>query len=522
LILKNLKKNVMRKFLFIIVVAISLLASCTRNFDETNPNQPTIVTFWKSGDDAIKGLNAVYSIFHRGYAGYSRAMYFHGMLKGDEGFGAGGDGGLNTLMSFSMNDNNFGLTSDTWKNMYEGINRANQVIAFVPAIQMDPALQARMIAEAKFLRGLFYFNLTLYFGRPPLILEVSNISLQPANASPEQAWDQVAKDFTEAAAALPVNYGSADLGRATKGAAYAMLGKTYLQQKKYQPAADAFAWLVTGPGASNYSLMTNYGDNFIITKENNLESVFEIQFALRDDENSDNDADEAARPNPGASIAKFYAPGGGPGFQDGAARRWVVDTFNLEKTALGQRDPRLAVTFLYDSTDVRGPQFTQIYGVTHATRYGTGGDSKKVWYRKLLNEHWRDFESFNSPNNYRMVRYADVLLMYAEALNGLGQTAAAYTYVDRVRVRAGLLPLSVVKPGLNQQQFLNQLKHERITELTGEGWRFADLARWGDLSPALAVRDPEFTNFRVGKHEWYPIPQSDIDLNPNLTQNPGY
>jgi hypothetical protein len=291
---------------------------------------------------------------------------------------------------------------------------------------------------------------------------------------------------------------------------------------------DAFAWLVTGPGASIYNLMADYRDNFIITKENNIESVFEIQYALRNDENSDNDVDEAARPNPGASIAKFYAPGGSrqgldnPGFQDGAARRWVVNEFHVEKTATGARDPRLAATFLYDSTDVRGPDFTMIYGKTHTDRYGTGSESKKVWYRKLLNDHWRDFESFNSPNNYRMVRYADVLLMYAEALNGLGQTTAAYPYVDRVRVRAGMRPLSVAMPGLSQTAFLNQLKHERIVELSGEAWRFADLARWGDLSPALASRDAEFINFRVGKHEWYPIPQTDIDLNPNLTQNPGY
>jgi starch-binding outer membrane protein, SusD/RagB family len=510
----------MRKLL-IIISALTFLSACKRDFDEPNPNQPTLETFWKTSDDAVRGINSVYSLFHRGYAGYSRAIYFHGMLRSDEGYGSGGDGGLNTLMSFSMDDNNFGLTADFWSNMYEGINRANQVITNVPGIQMDPTLQTRIIGEAKFLRGLFYFNLTLYFGRPPLVLEPSKIGLQPPNATPEQAWAQVATDFTDAAAALPVNYGASDVGRATKGAAYAMLGKAYLQQRKYQDAVNAFAWLVTGPGASNYALMTNYADNFVISRENNLESVYEIQFAFRDDENSDNDADEAARPNPGASIAKFYAPPG-PGFQDGAARRWVVDTFNLEKTALGERDPRVGVTFLFDSTDVRGPQFTMIYGTTHAARYGTSGDAKRVWYRKLLNDHWRTTETFNSPNNYRMVRYADVLLMYAEALNGLGQTAAAYPYVDRVRVRAGLLPLSVARPGLNQQQFLNQLKHERITELSGEAWRFADLQRWGDLSPALAVRDPEFTNFRVGKHEYYPIPQSDIDLNPNLTQNPGY
>ena len=504
------------------IFAVALFSSCKKDFDEANPNSPTIASFWKTSDDAIKGVNAIYSMYHRGYAGFSRAMYFHGMLKSDEGYGSGGDGGLNTLMSFSMDDTNFGLTRDTWGNLYEGIYRANQVIAFVPGIEMDATLRSRLVAEAKFLRGLFYFHLTLYFGRPPLILEPSQPSLQPKNATNEEAWAQVAKDFIEASADLPTSYDNQNLGRATRGAAYAFLGKTYLQQKKYQQAADAFAWFITGPGAGIYSLMQNYRDNFIISKENNAESIYEIQFALREDENSDNDADEGARPNPGASIAKFYAPGGGPGFQDGAARRWVVDTLLAERTLAGAVDPRLAATFLFDSTDPRGPDFTMIYGQTHTSRYGTGGDSKKVWYRKLLNDHWRDFESFNSPNNYRMIRFADVLLMYAESLNALGQTAAAYPFVDTVRTRAGLRRLTAVMPGLNQTQFLNQLKHERITELSGEGWRFADLQRWGDLSPALSFRDPEFANFVVGKHEYYPIPQSDIDLNPNLTQNSRY
>ena len=512
----------MKKLMYIIFLAFTCFASCEKDFDESNPNQLTVSNFWKSEEDAVRGINAVYSTFHRGAAGYSRWLYFHGMLRSDEGYGSGGDGNLNTLMSFVQTDYDLFLTRETWENMYVGIYRANQVIANVPLITMDATLQKRIVAEAKFLRALFYFNLTLYFGRPPLVLEPPSSnpsSVLPLNATPEEAWGQVAQDLTEAAADLPNSYTGANLGRATRGAAYALLGKTYLQQKKYQQAVDAFAWLVTGPGASLYDLMPNYRDNFISTAENNKESVFEIQFALKDNENSDNDIDEGARPNPGASISKFYAPGGGPGFQDGGARRWVVHEFLQERTTTNQRDPRLDVTFLYDSTDVRGPNFTMIYGQTFASRYGNGPDSRRVWYRKLLNDHWRNTETFNSPNNYRLIRYADVLLMYAEALNGLNQTANAYQYVNRVRARAGLAPLT---PGMTQQQFLNQLKHERITELSGEGWRFADLQRWGDLSPALQVRDPEFTNFIVGKHEWYPIPQRDIDLNPNLTQNPKY
>jgi starch-binding outer membrane protein, SusD/RagB family len=126
-----------------------------------------------------------------------------------------------------------------------------------------------------------------------------------------------------------------------------------------------------------------------------------------------------------------------------------------------------------------------------------------------------------------VIRYAGVLLMYAEALNELGQTAAAYTYVDRVRQRAGLAKLSDVMPGLSKEAFLQQLMHERITELTGEDVRWLDLERWGFLDDQskidiLRSRDFEFDNFKLGKNKYLPIPQSEIDINPNLKQNPMY
>jgi hypothetical protein len=121
-----------------------------------------------------------------------------------------------------------------------------------------------------------------------------------------------------------------------------------------------------------------------------------------------------------------------------------------------------------------------------------------------------------------MIRYADVLLMYAECLNGLDRTAEAYQYVNRVRERAGMSPLEDIRPNMNQDQFLAQIKHERIVELAGEAWRWSDLLRWDDLSTDLQVRDPEFANFIEGRHEYYPIPQTDIDLNPNIDQNPNY
>jgi hypothetical protein len=511
----------MKRIISIITLSIIILAGCKRDFDAVNPNAPTIDAFWKTSDDAVRGLTAVYGTFYRTPGLYSRWIYFHGTLKSDEGFGSGGDGGLNNLVSFNQTDYNMGLTAITWETLYVGVFRANQVITNVPDIPMDATLKNRVIAEAKFLRALFYYNLTLYFGRPAIVLQPSKIEDVPSNATTAEAYAQVAKDLNEAIPNLPTSYPGSEVGRATKGAAYALLGKTYLQQKMYGPAEEAFRWLVTGEGRNIYDLMPNYRDNFLITSENNRESIFEIQFNENPTENTDDDVREDLVNNTGTSIAQFYGPPG-VGFGDGAARRWVIDEFLQEQTATGGRDPRLAASFIYSHTNEAGPTATMVYGQTFAQRYPSGGNANGVWFRKLLNDHWKNQEGFRSPNNYRLIRYADVLLMYAEALNGLNRTAEAYPFIDRVRQRAGLRTLTVAKPGLGQAAFLTQLKHERIVELAGEGWRWADLARWGDLGPALASRDAEFTNFIVGRHEYYPIPQRDIDLNPNLRQNPNY
>jgi hypothetical protein len=278
-------------------------------------------------------------------------------------------------------------------------------------------------------------------------------------------------------------------------------------------------WLVEGEGKNIYGLMPNYRDNFLTTTENNMESVFEWQFELNPGENHDDDTD-MSRPdnlNYGTSLAQFFGPPG-VGWSDGEAQRWLINEFLTETTTGGQRDPRLATSLLFDNTDPAGPDATMIYGQTFTQRYGAG--NQRVWFRKFQNDHWKNFEGYNSPNNWRYIRYADVLLMYAEALNATGSTANAYQYVDRVRQRAGLPTLTAARPGLNQAQFLAQIKHERITELSGEGHRWNDLARWGDLGAPSATRDAAFANFDVGKHELLPIPQQEIDINPELDQNP--
>ncbi|MFL5739557.1 MAG: RagB/SusD family nutrient uptake outer membrane protein [Flavisolibacter sp.] len=525
----------MKKIFFSLAVLLFLTEGCKKSeLTIPNPNQATTQQFWLTASDAQQAVNAVYSTYHR--AGLSRWMHFLNIVRADEGFSTSPAPWIRNFYDlFVYTDYNDGLISSLWEDCYVGVNRSNQVLDHVPNINMDASLKQQLLGEAQFMRGLFYYILALHFGNVPILLHANKPGDYPPTSTQDQVYAQAAQDFTAAAAVLPTSYNASNKGRATKGAAYAMLGKTYMQQKKYQQAKDALAWLAEGPGAGIYSLVTNYRDNFIETAENNSESVFEFQNAANPIDAFDNDAGDGDpnhtpdRLNYGTSIPPFFAPR--PiGFTDGQAERWVVWEFLKEKQTNGQRDPRVAATFLYDSTDVRGPDFTLVYGQTWTSR-GYSNDvtdpigvatNRTVYWRKFLDDATMNGEVFHSGNNYRFVRYADVLLLYAEALNALNQTTQAYPFVDKVRVRAGLATLSAAMPGLSQAQFLNQLKHERITELSGEGHRWEDLSRWGELGPQLASRDPAFANFKVGKNEFLPIPQFDLDINPNLKQNPGY
>lgn len=510
----------MKKFIMLAIAAITITVSgCKKYLDVTDPNAPTTTIYWKTSDDAQKGVNAIYSTFHR--AGICRWYFFATMIRADEGWSTSPDANIqNNFDQFINNNYNYGNFTGIWNDLYVGVNRANQVLDNVPAINMDATLKNRLLGEAKFLRALFYYHLATLWGNVPLQLKSSTPTDLPPTSSQAQVYAQVEKDLTDAAAALPASYTGADIGRATKGAANALLAKAYMQQHNYQAALQPLQSVIQ---SNVYSLVSNYQNNFLSTTEFNSESVFEYGNALNPNDNHDDDTQLAGEDNLnyGSSIPPFFAPR--PiGFTDGQARRWPIAEFEKEKTTAGGRDPRLAATYLFDSTDVRGPNYTIIYGQTFASRYGT--NDPDVWFRKFLNDNngAATGDSFHSPNNYRFIRYADVLLMYAECLNETSATAQAYQYVDQVRQRAGLATLSSVAPGMNHDQFLAQIKHERITELTGEGHRWEDLARWGDLGPQLQTRDAGFKNFVKGKHELLPIPQQDLDINPHLKQNPGY
>lgn len=506
------------KKIFIIITVILLAAGCDTSLDIENPNALTSESYWNNEEDAIAGVNSIYSTLHRG--SISRWMFFYYIIRSDEGMSVSPATDIvNNMDQFIVTNYNYSNAYGVWHDLYVGIYRANQVIAYVPDINMDESLRARIIAEAQFMRGLFYYYLVTLWGNVPIMDEPSSPTDKPSTSPVEDVWAFIETDLLEAADALPESYtDDADLGRATRGAAKTLLAKAYMQQGEYDNALDPLEWMVEGDGSDVYALMDDYRDNFLITTENNKESVFEWQFDENTTETTDDDT-STPNQNYGSSLPQFFGPSS-IGWSDGEANRWVTRAFLDEKTTEGERDPRLEASYLYDSTDVRGPAYSMIYGETFESRYGT--DNERVWFRKFQNDHWKNEEGYRSPNNYRCLRYADVLLMYAECLNAEGQTTKAYTYVDEVRARAGLAALSDVKPNMDQSAFLEQIKHERLLELSGEGHRWNDLARWGDLGPDLASRDEGFANFVVGKHELLPIPTQEIDINPNLSQNEGW
>lgn len=503
----------MKKILILLLVTVSLY-SCEDELDIVNPNEITNESFWQNEADAIKGVNACYSTLHRG--GFSRWQPMFYDLRSDVGASFSPWSDLaNALNNFIQPDSNFGPAVDVYFDNYVGINRANQVIANVPNINMNESLKSRILGEAYFFRGMHYYHLASLWGNVVLQLEPSKPTDYPPNSSEAEVWSQVASDLTEAANRLPVSYSdNNDVGRITKGGANALLAKAFMQMQDYNSAKTTLDYFITGEGANVYSLVSDYYDNFKVTTEFNQESIIEWSYIENPTEGTDNDV-ATANHNYGTSIGQFYGPPG-VGFTDAEALRWVISEFEIERTVSDERDPRLSVTFLYDYTDEAGPAATMVYGQSFQDRYG---DSQRVFFRKFLHDHIRNFEGFRGINNYRFIRFADVLLMYAESLNAIGNTDDAYQYVNQVRARAGLAALPT---GMSQQEFLDQIKHERLLELTGEGHRFNDLKRWGDLGPSLSNLDPGFNNFVVGKHELLPIPQRDLDINPNMEQNPNW
>jgi tetratricopeptide (TPR) repeat protein len=518
----NIIFNYLAGFLSLAVVT----TSCVNDEDllQVDPNVETAASFWKTDQDALEGVNAAYgSLLTDGT--YMRSTPLLLDLKGDDSRSNSPWDAMYNVGRFNSNVSNSAIYGWAYETYYQGIYRCNQVLTNVPGIAMtDEALKNRILGQAHFLRGLYLFHAVNMFKNVPLPTEIAVYNPQKTQ---EEGWAQVIADFKAAAELLPTTYdnvGGLDAGqkgRATKGAALGYLGKAYLFTKDFENAKTNFKKVID---LGVYSLVSNYRDNFTDKNENNSESLFEVQFSR---EAGGVDLGWGGVPASGWGKTSARAITYGPrafGWTDVQPTWTLFNEYHDELTTTGAVDPRLDATMFYNK-----PGGMQLYGQDFATFYAANpGDLNDLFCRKYQNsdgEYANEYD-WRSGINERLLRYADVLLMYAECLNETGDTAGAYTYIQMVRNRVGLPNLSTAKPGLSQEGMREQIGHERFLEFPLEGHRFDDIRRWGWLeNPTklawLKARDAEFNSYAAGR-EFFPIPQLEMDNNPGTVQNPSY
>lgn len=498
--------------LFIFIALGALLPSaCQKDFLDRKPLVgSTEENFYRNQADAIAAVNAAYAPlqFEMSPAGHFR--WFWGDIMSDDATkGGSGDNDTNELLqleTFRGPVNTDNLESE-WSADYEGIYRANVVLERVPPIVMDEALKARILGEAHFIRAWFFYNLVTVFGGVPLadhVLAPSEYNLPRADAS--VVWALIESDLKTAASSLPLRSGYAieDLGRITKGTAQALLAKSYLWQQRWAEAEAVANEVIQ---SNEYQLVTDYATIFTLAGENNPESVFEIQYMNKSGGNwGKNNANE------GTFTPVFQRA---RGQFEGYGFNIPTEDFVQEFFKEGFEDPRLKST-VFRVGDAMGDR-----GIF--TKAATGGFSYDYYPKKNFTFKSED-ATLGDPNpnggtNDRVIRFADVLLMHAEAAAQNGNEGAARTSLNRVRARArgnasGILP-DITASG---QDLLKAIYRERRIELGLEGHRFFDLVRTGRAQTVLGP-----LGYLEGTHNLFPIPQSQVQAtNGAIRQNPGY
>lgn len=491
--------------IIIVIIAVSSFVSCGKDFLDKKPIiGVTSDNFYKTEADAIAAVNAAYGAlqFEMSPAGHFR-WFWGDIMSDDSEKGGSGDNDVVELLQLEQfkGPTNTDMLDSEWNADYEGIYRANVVLEKVPGIEMDEVLKRRILAEAKFIRAWFYYNLNTMFGGVPLVDKVLSPSeYNQPRAEASVIWALIEKDLTEAIVDLPLRsqYSLADLGRITQGAARALLAKSYLFQQKY---AEALVQTQAVIQSGEYTLVTDYGTIFTRAGENNSESVFEIQYMNASGGNWGKNAG-----NEGTFTNVFTRPRGqfaGYGFN--IPTQDFVDEFNKE----GFEDPRLKYTVfrIGDQMGDRG-----VFTLANA------GDVGYLYHPRKYFSNLSEDAPFGDPNpnggsNDRVIRFSDVLLMDAEAAFKTGNEAGAKTSLNIVRQRVKVPDVTATG-----EQLLEAIYHERRVELGLEGHRFFDLVRTGLAAAKLGP-----LGYKDGINQVFPIPNSQIVLsNGVLKQNSGY
>jgi hypothetical protein len=493
----------MKRLLFFSVMAGLIAAigvSCKKSWLDPAPENVLIRedSTYAKPENAIRFVNAAYAQLIEWNVSVFSWMGISSMTSDDADKGS--DPGDTGADKDQMDALTYGPTSlspaEVWNGNYVGVGRCNQAIANVPKFNIDQALKDRLIGEAKFLRAFYYFNLVRCFGGVPKIDRVFNsdsielVTAAYTRATKEEIYELLISDLTDAAAKLPVKtaYTAADQGRASKGAAQGLLAKVYLYLKNW-PQAMAMSDLVIN--SNLYSLAPDYALIWRQVGENGPESLFEIE---------------------GQNGGEGWGIGGYSEIQ--RPRIAVTGGFG----GWGFNTPTADLEAAYEAGDVRKAATIYKPGQTlwDGAVVDTGGPNPRFSYKAYVSQTQEtNYDGWSSGKNIRVLRYAEILLINAEAANELNNTNGVAN-LNLVRARAGLPPTTA-----NQQDALRlAIWNERRVELAMEHDRFFDLVRQGRAGPVLRAHGKNFVD---GKHEVFPIPLGEILISQgSLEQNPGY
>ncbi|HEY0678324.1 MAG TPA: RagB/SusD family nutrient uptake outer membrane protein [Chitinophagaceae bacterium] len=503
-------KSIFIKTTLICFATILFASGCKKFLDQEVPGAFPEQDFYKTDADASQAVIGVYDMMQAHYNSNWASLYMVKTLLSDEsnagGSDAGDQPGYQTLDNYNFDATN-DKVRDAWRMTYFTIYRANKVINNVEAVN---DFRKRLIAEAKALRAYNYFELVSLWGDVPLVLD----DIPPAQytsigrATKANVYAQIEKDLNEAIAALPLknNYGSADKFRVTKGMAQALLGKAMLYQGKWNEAATQFEAVIT---SNQYSLASSIGATFSRNHEFGQESVFEISYT------NQRSYDWGNFPWGGAPESNIHIQLMGPRGDyytkaptDSLIAGWG---FILPKQKMwdafvnaGDVNRRRQTVMSVGELIAAGGNWT------NPTAYDYEGFFQRK-YGAFTSQTGTPIGELNYGTNWRHIRYADVLLMAAEAFFKAGNEPKARGYINLVRQRSGMPDVTVSGPAL-----FNSIVLERQLELAFEGFRFTDLVRWG-----LAAQELSSLGFKQGKHELLPIPDYDVKTG-NLSQNAGY
>lgn len=469
--------------------------SCNDNFFDLYPTDSLSEgNFFKNSNDIETMLNDGYRLLRSPYASH----YVIGDIAADDAYNSEYNHNVDRI---SINESNVssdnGVLHSYWNGSYSIISRTNLVLENIDKVDMDESLKNRYLGEAKFLRSLIYFNLVRIFGDVPLILSDIKNPKEAFDHSREpvmEIYEQIINDLKEAETWLPDTYSdNSDIGRATSTASRSLLGHIFLTRKNYEAASAKFLEVIS---SNRHSLLSNYEDVFDAAQSNNEEIIFAVQYARGLDPAQGNPLVRAAWPNESVGDNPLLRLGGGN----------LLFTADLENA--------------FEAGDLRKSM--------NNYDFITGYDKRYVFTRKFWDKHMVD--KLDSGCDYIIYRYADILLMYAEAQNELNRPDEALKYLKLIRNRAGLETDDNI--GNSQSAMRLALEKERRIELNNEGHRWFDLLRTDRLISVMNAhfQDPNLNYEEIGINssieeyeQIFPIPFFEVNLNPEkLIQNPGY